>query len=134
MLFQVPEESGAFDCSVPVSRGKNLEMESKCAYEDDENVFQEYFYYVMEEEGLQYPSNYEEALFFIFSTQKYCMIILKLLRKILQYIYFKFLAIFITIVVIKFKYSLSLSLIVTINHNVNYKSCCIKNVALCLCY
>ena len=37
-------------------------MESKCAYEEEENVFQEYFHYVMEEEGLQYPSNHEEAL------------------------------------------------------------------------
>ena len=38
-------------------------MESKCAYEEEENVFQEYFHYVMEEEGLQYPSNHEEALY-----------------------------------------------------------------------
>ena len=41
---------------------KILEIESKCAYEEDENVFQEYFHYVMEEEGLQYPSNQEETL------------------------------------------------------------------------
>ena len=62
MLFQLPEESGAFDCSVPVSKDKILEVESKCAYEEKENVFQEYSHYVMEEEGLQYPSNHEEAL------------------------------------------------------------------------
>ncbi|CAH3019489.1 unnamed protein product [Porites evermanni] len=62
VLFQLPEESVAFDCSVPVSRDKILEMESKCAYEEEENVFQEYFHYVMEEEGLHYPSNHEEAL------------------------------------------------------------------------
>ncbi|KAK2550248.1 hypothetical protein P5673_029124 [Acropora cervicornis] len=48
VLFQLPEES---------------ELESKCAYEEEENVFQEYFHYVMEEEGLQYPSNQEEALY-----------------------------------------------------------------------
>ena len=35
VLFQVPEESGAFYCSVPVSRDKILEMESKCANEDE---------------------------------------------------------------------------------------------------
>ena len=46
MLFQLLEESGAFDCSVPVSKDKILEMESKCAYEEEENVFQEYFHYV----------------------------------------------------------------------------------------
>ena len=63
MLFQLPEESGAFDGSVPVFKDKILEMESKCAYEEEEeNVFQEYFHYVIEEEGLQYPSNHEEAL------------------------------------------------------------------------
>ena len=62
MLFQLPEESGAFDCTVPVSKDKILEMEIKCAYEEEENVFQEYFHYVIEEEGLQYPSNHEEAL------------------------------------------------------------------------
>ena len=61
-MFQLPEESGAFDCSVPVSKDKIFEMESKCAYKEEENVFQEYFHYVMEEEGLQYLSNHEEAL------------------------------------------------------------------------
>ena len=61
VLFQVPEESGAFYCSVPVSRDKILEMESKCANEN-ENVSQKYFHHVMEEEELQYPSNHEEAL------------------------------------------------------------------------
>ena len=62
VLFQLPEQSGAFDCSVPVSREKMLEMESKCVYEAEENVFQEYFHYVMAEEGLLYPSNKDEAL------------------------------------------------------------------------
>ena len=47
MLFQLPEESGAFDCSVPVSKDKILEVESKCAYEEKENVFQEYSHYVI---------------------------------------------------------------------------------------
>ena len=39
MLFQLPEESGAFDSSVPVFKDKILEMESKCVYEEEENVF-----------------------------------------------------------------------------------------------
>jgi len=53
VLFQIPEESGAFDCSLHVTKHKILEMESKCAYEEEETVFQEYFHYVMEEEGRQ---------------------------------------------------------------------------------
>ena len=62
VLFQLPEQSGAFGCSVPVSREKMLEMESKRVYEAEENIFQEYFHYVMAEEGLLYPSNKDEAL------------------------------------------------------------------------
>lgn len=62
VLFQLPEQSSAFDCSVPVSREKILEMESKCVYEAEENVFQKYFHYVMAEEGLLYPSNKDEVL------------------------------------------------------------------------
>ena len=52
VLFQLPEESGTFDCSVPASKDKILDMQIKCAYEEEENVFQEYFHYVIEEEGL----------------------------------------------------------------------------------
>ena len=62
MLLQLPEESGAFDCSVPVSKDKILEIRSKCAYEEEGNVFQEYFHCVMEEQGRQYLSNHEETL------------------------------------------------------------------------
>ncbi|KAK2564048.1 hypothetical protein P5673_012266 [Acropora cervicornis] len=32
VLFQIPEESGAFVCSLPFTKHKILEMESKCAY------------------------------------------------------------------------------------------------------
>lgn len=62
VLFHLPEQLSTFDCSVPVSKEKILEMESKCVYEAEESVSQEYFHYVMAEEGLLYPSNKDEAL------------------------------------------------------------------------
>jgi hypothetical protein len=64
ILFHLPEQTDAFDCSVNVSKDKLSEMESKCASEeeDEENIFQEYFHYIMDNEGLSYPSNCEEAL------------------------------------------------------------------------
>ena len=62
MLFQLPEQSAAFDCSVTVPKEKIAEMESSCDYETEDIVFQENVHYVMAEEGLFYPSNHEEAL------------------------------------------------------------------------
>ena len=64
ILFHLPEQTGAFDCSVPVSKERLCEMKNKCASneEDVDNIFQEYFHYVIDNEGLSYPSNYEEAL------------------------------------------------------------------------
>jgi len=69
VLFQVPEESGAFDCSVPLSRDKILEMESKCANEEDENVFQEYFHYVMEEEGFSIRQTMKKHFVYFLKSQ-----------------------------------------------------------------
>lgn len=62
VLFHLPENSGAYDCSVTISEEKLLEMESKCDLEMEENDFQQYFHYVMDNQGLVYPSNHEEAL------------------------------------------------------------------------
>lgn len=45
VLFQLPELSGAFDCSVTVAKEKIAEMENNCEYETEENLFQEYFHY-----------------------------------------------------------------------------------------
>lgn len=62
VLFHLPENTGAYDCSVTISEEKLLEMESKCDLEMEENYFQQYFHYVMDNQGLVYPSNHEEAL------------------------------------------------------------------------
>ena len=69
VLFQLPEESGAFDGSVPVFKDKILEMESKCAYEEEENVFQEYFHYGRQ--GASVSVKPWRSTLFIFSTHKY---------------------------------------------------------------
>ena len=75
----VPDESGAFDCSAPVSKDKILGMESKCAYkEEEENVFQEYFHHVMERRGASVSVKPWRRTLFMISTHKYCAIILKL--------------------------------------------------------
>ena len=61
ILFYLPEQSGGTDCLIPVDRAKIDEMELQCQQEDDENIFQEYFKYVMEQEHFQYPLNHDEA-------------------------------------------------------------------------
>ena len=61
ILFHLPEQLGAFDCSVIVPRAKILEMEEKCFSETDANVFQEYFHYIVDEEELHYPTTRTEA-------------------------------------------------------------------------
>ena len=73
MLFHLPERSGGYDCCVEVSQAKmfemdnmemenleieNLEMENE---PEEENVYQEYFHYIMNEEGLRYPCNHNDA-------------------------------------------------------------------------
>ena len=64
VLFVIPEEFGAFDCRMEVSQEKLQEIEANCANAcvDEENIFQEYFHYLMDFQGRQYPINHNEAL------------------------------------------------------------------------
>ena len=62
VLYAIPEEFGAVDCLMKVVENKLLEIEQSCVGEDEENIFQEYFHYQMDFQGLQFPVNHEEAL------------------------------------------------------------------------
>ena len=59
VLYAIPEEFGAFACCVPVSEDKLLEIEQSCASKDEENIFHEYFQYLMDFQGLQFPVSHE---------------------------------------------------------------------------
>ena len=62
ILFFLPERSGGIDNLQPVNNAKLVEMELKHAVNDEvESDYQEYFHYVMENEGMQYPASPEEA-------------------------------------------------------------------------
>ncbi|KAK3716555.1 hypothetical protein QZH41_006386, partial [Actinostola sp. cb2023] len=50
------------ECLVSVSTQQALDMEQHCELVEEENVYQEYFEYILDTEGLNYPSNVEEAL------------------------------------------------------------------------
>ena len=45
-----------------VPQEKIDEVKLECHDAEEENVFQEYFEYLMETEGIQYPTTYDEAL------------------------------------------------------------------------
>ena len=62
ILFFLPENSGGTDCLIPVPQEKIDEMRLECQGAMEENVFQEYFEYLIETEGIQYPTRYDEAL------------------------------------------------------------------------
>jgi hypothetical protein len=65
ILFTIPEEFGGFDCRVPVSNEKLQEVQVECIRREqieDENVFQEYFCYLIELYELQYPTSHNEAV------------------------------------------------------------------------
>ena len=61
ILFFLPENSGWTDCLIPVPQEK-IEMKLECQGAEEENVFQEYFECLMQSEGIQYPTRYDEAL------------------------------------------------------------------------
>ncbi|XP_067037606.1 uncharacterized protein [Acropora muricata] len=56
------ENSGGTDCLIPVPQEKIDEMKLECQGVEEESIFQEYFEYLMETEGIQYPTRYDEAL------------------------------------------------------------------------
>ncbi len=65
ILFTIPEEFGGFDRRVPVSDDKLQEVQVECARREeieDENLFQEYFCYLMGLYELQYPTDHNEAV------------------------------------------------------------------------
>ena len=71
ILFHLPERSGGMDCLVPVSHDKIVEMKLQHNEEDEENTYQEYFQYVMDLEGIEYPDSSNEAItLFSYLTEK----------------------------------------------------------------
>ena len=61
MLYYLPERSGGVDCLQTVSNVKIGEMELQNEVPCEEDEYQEYFHYVMENDGMQYPASPEEA-------------------------------------------------------------------------
>eukprot|EP00794_Sanderia_malayensis_P013171 gene13171-14521_t len=63
VLYYLPERSGAIDCKEKVDDQSITEMETNIVLEEDrnDNIYQEYFHYVLERESLLLPSTQEEA-------------------------------------------------------------------------
>ena len=63
VLYFLPERSGGFDNLQVVSSAKIAEMELQHEVSDEveDNDYQEYFHYLMENEGIQFPTFPEEA-------------------------------------------------------------------------
>lgn len=62
ILYFLPERSNAVDCLVPLSLAKISEGDALCEQEEqEENLFLEYFHYVLENNNIQYPTNYRQA-------------------------------------------------------------------------
>jgi hypothetical protein len=62
ILFSLPERSGGVDNLQIVSNAKMVEMELQHLVNDMvEDDYQECFHYLMENEGIQYPTSPEEA-------------------------------------------------------------------------
>lgn len=62
ILYYLPERSNNCDCLVPLSDEKLCEGDALCEQaEEEENLYQEYFQYVMETNNIQYPTNHEQA-------------------------------------------------------------------------
>jgi hypothetical protein len=63
ILFFLPQRSGAVECKVPVTNEQTAAMENHAQIQviDEMNIYQEYFYYVMDNEALPYPSDHVEA-------------------------------------------------------------------------
>ena len=62
ILYFLPERSNAVDCLVPLTLAKITE--AKALYEpeeQDKNLYQESFHYVLENNNIQYPTNHTQA-------------------------------------------------------------------------
>lgn len=62
IMYFLPEYHGHEDCLVHVSEQQVDEMEEHCETEQEENIFHEYFGYVLETESLAYPCTANDAL------------------------------------------------------------------------
>lgn len=65
ILYYLPERSGGMNCLVPVNNDKIVEMELQHQgeeAEDENTLYQEYFHYVMDVEGIQYPNSPDDAV------------------------------------------------------------------------
>lgn len=65
VMYFLPEYYSLKECLVKVSEQEASEMEQHCEQESEDEdaiVYQEYFEYILETEGLNYPSTVEEAL------------------------------------------------------------------------
>ena len=61
--------AGAVDCLVPVSKAKIQQVEPQCEMEVEENIYKEYFEYIMETKGWGYSLNEGEG-FNLFQSLK----------------------------------------------------------------
>ena len=67
ILFYLPEGSSGVNCLVPVSNDKIAEMrmlpnENIDEDAEEENLYQEYFQYIMDHEEVEYPDSAQEAI------------------------------------------------------------------------
>ena len=70
ILYYLPENYGATDCLVPIPQAKINEVEPQCDMDVEDNTYMEYFEFIMETTGINYPCDVEEAfnLFQIFKN------------------------------------------------------------------
>lgn len=64
VLYHLPERSGGSDCGIQVALDKLYEMEAYLEQNSDEqelNIYEEYFHYVLDNEHFQIPHNTDEA-------------------------------------------------------------------------
>lgn len=62
IMYFLPEYHGYQDCLVSVSQLQVDEMEEHCQIDAEENIYNEYFEYLSETLGLDYPDDVEQAL------------------------------------------------------------------------
>ena len=62
IMYFLPEHHGHEECLVDVSQEQIDEMEEHCQIQElEENIYCEYFLYVLETDNLTYPSDEEQA-------------------------------------------------------------------------
>lgn len=77
VLFYLPDRSSAVDCIWVVQSGNIDEMEQHLNVENNDNeadIYQEYFHYVMNYQSMQLPSSIEEAFNLFQNLKSLCKI------------------------------------------------------------